>query len=92
MKRLWSTDELTLRWALSADDMRLRRVAEALGPDVEKQRGAGRMGLRYLLAGGCAYVILKYTATSLPAALAGLFVPVAAVIIEILIELVYARN
>ena len=23
MKRLWSTDELTLRWALSADDMRL---------------------------------------------------------------------
>ena len=23
MKRLWSTDELTSRWALSADDMRL---------------------------------------------------------------------
>ena len=23
MKRLWSTEELTLRWALSADDMRL---------------------------------------------------------------------
>jgi hypothetical protein len=23
MKRLWSTDELTLRWTLSADDMRL---------------------------------------------------------------------
>ena len=49
-------------------------------------------GLRYLLLGGGAYVILKYTAISLPAALAGLFIPAAAVIVEILIQLVYARN
>jgi hypothetical protein len=38
------------------------------------------------------HVILKYSAISLPAALAGLFVSVAAVIAEILFELAYARN
>ena len=48
--------------------------------------------MRYILLGGGAYVILKYSAISLPAALAGLFVSVAAVIAEILFELAYARN
>lgn len=70
----------------------LRRVTESLGREVAKDRKAVLLGLRYLLLGGGCYVILKYTAISLPAALAGLFVPVAAVIAEILIELVYARN
>lgn len=70
----------------------LRRITEVLGFGVAKKRKAVIFGLRYLLLGGGAYVILKYTAISLPAALAGLFVPVAAVIVEILIELVYARN
>ena len=49
-------------------------------------------GLRYLLLGGGAYVILKYSFVSQRAALAGLFVSVAAVIVEILFELVYART
>jgi hypothetical protein len=70
----------------------LRRVTGALGGGPAKERKAVLLGLRYLLLGGGSYVILKYTAISLPAALAGLFVPVAAVVIEILIELVYARN
>jgi hypothetical protein len=70
----------------------LRRVTGALGSASPKERKAVLLGLRYLLLGGGSYVILKYTAISLPAALAGLFVPVAAVLIEILIELVYARN
>ena len=70
----------------------LRRVTGSLGSGVAKDRKAVLLGLRYLLLGGGFYVILKYTAISLPAALAGLFVPVAAVLIEILIELVYARN
>ena len=70
----------------------LRRVTDALGSSSAKDRKAVLLGLRYVLLGGGSYVILKYTAISLPAALAGLFVPVAAVIIEILIELVYARN
>ncbi|MBS1859413.1 MAG: ATP synthase subunit I [Acidobacteria bacterium] len=70
----------------------LRGVTESLGTANPRQRKAVLLGLRYLLLGGGAYVILKYSAISLPAALAGLFVPVAAVVIEILIELTYARN
>jgi hypothetical protein len=70
----------------------LRRVTETLGSASPKDRKAVLLGLRYVLLGAGAYVILKYTAISLPAALAGLFVPVAAVLIEILIELAYARN
>src|SRR5689334_20597999 len=66
----------------------LRRVTDSLGGGAGKDRKAVLLGLRYLLLGGGAYVILRFTAISLPAALAGLFVPVAAVIIEILIELV----
>jgi hypothetical protein len=50
------------------------------------------LGLRYVILGGCSYVILKYSAVSLTAALSGLFVSVAAVIVEILLELAYARN
>lgn len=70
----------------------LRRVTFSLNSGEPKQRKAVLLGLRYLLLGGGAYVILKYTEISLHAALAGLFVPAAAVIVEILIQLVYARN
>ena len=74
----------------------LRRVIFSMGasnnPGEAKQRKAVLFGLRYLLLGGGAYVILKYTEISLPAALAGLFIPAAAVIVEIIIQLVYARN
>src|ERR1043166_1403873 len=70
----------------------LKRVTDALGRSHAKPRRAVILGLRYLLLGGAGYVLLKYTAISLPAALAGLFVPAAAVIVEILIELFYARN
>jgi hypothetical protein len=70
----------------------LRRVIFAAGTGQAKQHKAVLLGLRYLLLGAGAYVILKYTAISLPAALAGLFIPAAAVIVEIVIQLVYARN
>jgi hypothetical protein len=56
-----------------------------------RARVAVLLGLRYLLLGLGAYVILKSSVISLPAALAGLFVSVAAVILEILFELMYAR-
>ena len=49
-------------------------------------------GLRYALLGGGAYVILHYSPVSVTAALLGLFVAVAAVIVEICFELAYARN
>jgi hypothetical protein len=50
------------------------------------------MGLRYLLLAAGAYAIVNFTSLSLPAALMGLFVPVAAVILEIVFELIYASS
>jgi hypothetical protein len=71
----------------------LRRVVHAAGRgDNPRQRLALLGGLRYLLVGAGAYVILRYSPISLAAALAGLFVSAAAVIVEILFELVYART
>lgn len=79
---------LNFRW--------LTRLVYALS---QTQTGEGKprwkryailMGLRYLLLCVGAYVILNYTTLSLPAALTGLFISVAAVIVEILFELVYA--
>jgi hypothetical protein len=55
-----------------------------------KVRTAVLIGLRYLLLGSGGYVILKFTTLSLAAGLIGLFVPIAAVVLEILFELVYA--
>jgi hypothetical protein len=49
------------------------------------------LGARYLLLGAGAYALVRFSTISLPAALAGLFVSVAAVIVEILFQLVYAR-
>jgi hypothetical protein len=79
--------------AVSALNFRwLKQLVEGIGGEAAKPRKAVFLGMRYLLLGGGAYVILKYSAISLPAALAGLFVSVAAVIVEILLELAYARN
>ena len=50
---------------------------------------AAILGLRYLLIGGAIYVIVKYLEVNLTAILAGLFVSVAAVVIELLYELIY---
>jgi hypothetical protein len=73
----------------------LKRVVDSLGESTRRRPGAKfaiLMGLRYLLlAAGC-YVIVNFTSLSLPAALAGLFVPVAAVILEIVFELIYASS
>jgi hypothetical protein len=80
--------------AVSALNFRwLKQLTYSLGAEVApKPRKAVFLGMRYLLLGGGAYVILKYSPISLPAALAGLFVSVAAVVVEILFELIYARN
>jgi len=76
---------LNFRW--------LKRLVEALGAAARRRpspRFAIFLGLRYLLLAAGAYVIVNFTSLSLPAALIGLFVPVAAVILEILFELIYA--
>jgi hypothetical protein len=79
--------------AVSALNFRwLKQLTDTLGESTAKPRTAVFLGMRYLLLGGGAYVILKYSPISVPAALAGLFVSVAAVVIEILFELAYARN
>jgi hypothetical protein len=75
---------LNFRW--------LKQLVYTLGSDRARPRMAVKLGLRYVLLGSGAYVILKYSLVSQPAALAGLFVSVAAVIVELLFELVYARN
>jgi hypothetical protein len=78
---------LNFRW--------LKRVVDALGGAARARPSpqfAVLIGLRYLLLAAGAYVIVSFTTLSLPAALTGLFVPVAAVILEIVFELVYARN
>ena len=71
----------------------LKRFVEALGAALTARRSpkfAILIGLRYLLLAAGAYVIVNFTSLSLPAALVGLFVPVAAVILEITFELIYA--
>src|SRR2546428_7017177 len=63
-------------------------LGEAAGGKPLRARVAVLLGLRYLLLGLGAYAILKFSEISLTAALVGLFVPTAAVILEILIELI----
>jgi hypothetical protein len=70
----------------------LRQMVDALGGKGSQRRTAILAALRYLLMGIGAYVIFRFTAASLPAALAGLFTAVAAVLVEILFELAYARK
>ncbi len=74
---------LNFRW--------LKRVVDALGGALSARpspKFAILIGLRYLLLGGGGYVIVNFTTLNLKAALTGLFVPVAAVIVEIIFELV----
>lgn len=71
----------------------LKNVVDTLtGRRRANKRLVALAGLRYLLLGGGAYVILRYSKISVAATLAGLFVSAAAVVIEILIELLYARE
>jgi len=77
---------LNFRW--------LKRTVNALGETVggkpPRAWVAVVLGLRYLLLGLGAYAIVRFSEISLTAALVGLFVSTAAVILEILIELIYA--
>ena len=76
---------LNFRW--------LKRVVDALGGAAKSRpspKFAVLIGARYLLLALGAYAIVNLTPLSLPAALTGLFVPVAAVILEIVFELIYA--
>lgn len=70
------------------------RLVNAIGGEAgRRRRGASAvfLGMRYLAAGAVVYVIVRVLEVNVVAVLAGLFVAVAAVIIEILYELIYAR-
>jgi hypothetical protein len=73
---------LNFRW--------LRRLVEALGGG--RARGGLFLAFRYLILGAAAYAILRFTFINLTAVLAGLFVMTAAVFIEVIVEIVYARK
>ncbi len=75
---------LNFRW--------LRRLVESLGGDRPRRRGAVFLAFRYLLLAGVAYVILRFSSVSLPALFAGVLVLTAAIMIEAVIEIVYARK
>src|ERR1019366_190240 len=91
--RWWWGAGWVIGTAVSALNFRwLKQLVLAIGGEAAKPRKAVFLGMRYVLLGGGAYVILRFSAISLPAALSGLFVSVAAVIVEIILELTYARN
>ncbi|MCC7176679.1 MAG: ATP synthase subunit I [Bryobacterales bacterium] len=71
----------------------LHQLAASLGEGGRRlrRRVMWFLVLRYLLLGAAGYVIVRIFGLNLAAALAGLFVAVAAVIIEIIYELIYAR-
>lgn len=75
---------LNFRW--------LHQIVDALGGSGVRKRLAIIAGCRYLLLGGAAYAIVRFLKVSGPATLSGLFVTAAAVIVEIVIELKYART
>lgn len=72
----------------------LRRLVETLGGAQRPKRrpGSFTFALRYLLLGGAAYVILRFSRISLAGVLAGLFVLIAAVFAETIFELIYGNR
>ena len=71
----------------------LHQVTATLGPEMPRPRSrmVGFFCLRYLLLGLGGYVIVKIFGLNLTAALLGLFVAAAAVILEIFYEIIYVR-
>jgi ATP synthase I chain len=70
----------------------LHQSVNALAGKPIRKRFAVAAGLRYLLLGGAAYVILRFSKINRAATLTGLFVTVAAAIVEMIFELRNARN
>jgi hypothetical protein len=69
---------------------RWEKVVNALGK--KPARRSFFWMLRFVLLAALAYVIIRFARVDLKAALAGLLVSAAAVIIEIVYELIYART
>ncbi|HYW41619.1 MAG TPA: ATP synthase subunit I [Bryobacteraceae bacterium] len=70
----------------------LRRLVESLGGAGRPRRRTVILALRYALLGAVAYVILRFTSISPAAVFAGVFALTAAVFVEAIFEIVYARK
>jgi hypothetical protein len=78
-----------------ANFLLLKKLTESLGAAGSKPPSTGSavfLGSRYLILGAVVYATLRFTSINVLAAAIGLFVSLAAVLVEILFELVYARN
>jgi hypothetical protein len=71
---------------------RLKAIAAGVGGGQSSGApSAIGLGFRYLILGGACFVIIRFFEAGIAAIFAGLFVSVAAVVIEILYELVFSR-
>ena len=76
---------INFRWLKHAvDSLSGKRAQRAPRPQL-----AVLAAFRYLILGGAAYAILRYSSISLRATLAGLFVSATALIVEVFFEVVY---
>ena len=78
---------LNFRW--------MTAIVMAMGrdnPTEAKPVPALLLGGRYLLFGAIGYVIFKYSETGFLAALAGCFIHIAAVLLEVIYELIYGTS
>lgn len=69
----------------------LHKLVASLGGGGRPRYRSVILGFRYLILGGGAYVIVRLSSISLRAVLAGLFVLTAALFVEVIFEIVYAR-
>jgi hypothetical protein len=69
----------------------LKHAVDGLSGKRARPRLAVLAGFRYLILGGAAYAILRFSSISLGATLVGLFVSPTAVIVEIFFEVVYGN-
>lgn len=89
----WGLGFLAGAAASTANFHWLHRLTAALGTEMTgpRRRMVWYFALRYLLLGAGGYVIVRFFGLNLTAALLGLFVAAAAVVLEIFYELFYAR-
>jgi hypothetical protein len=82
--------------AISAINFRMwKRLANAVGEKGGETPSDGRavlLGFRYIMMAGAVFVIIKFLEVSLWAVLTGLFVSVAAVLTELVCQLVVIRD
>ncbi|HYP06526.1 MAG TPA: ATP synthase subunit I [Bryobacteraceae bacterium] len=68
----------------------MHRVSMSIGQDSERPKGAPLLAVfRYLMMGGILYAILNFSESGFLAALAGCFVHIIAVVLEVVFELTY---